>query len=204
MYDMIVIGAGSGGLGMSLFLNKIGLKVLLIDKSDKNIGGDCLNYGCVPSKALIHLSRLLNDGRKAQALGLSVSGRVDMHKIATYIGAKQNIIRRHENADYLLQQGVEVALGTASFVGKNEVRAGNKVFAGKRIVLAAGSHPLKLKLPGIEQVDYYDNESIFDLMHLPERWMVVGAGPAGIEIGQALNRLGSKVTVVQSGNRILP
>ncbi|MGH2642761.1 MAG: dihydrolipoyl dehydrogenase family protein [Chitinophagaceae bacterium] len=204
LYDMIVIGAGSGGLGMSLFLNKIGLKVLLIDKTDKNIGGDCLNYGCVPSKALIHLSRIIHDAKKAETLGLTLSGKLDINKVANYIDAKQNIIRRHENADYILQQGVDMILGTASFAGKNSIRVNDKIYTGKRIVLASGSHPRKLNIPGIEQVLYYDNESIFDLMHLPERWLVVGGGPIGMEIGQALNRLGSKVSVVQSGNRILP
>lgn len=204
IYDMIVIGAGSGGLGMSLFLNKIGLKVLLIDKSDKDIGGDCLNYGCVPSKALIHLSRLLHDAKKAELLGLSITGKADMNKVAAYINAKQKIIRHSENAEYIIQQGVDVVLGTASFAGNNSVRAGDKIYKGKRIVLAAGTHPRKLDIPGIEKVHHYNNESIFDLIHLPASWLVVGGGPIGIEIGQALCRLGSKVTVVQTGNRILP
>lgn len=200
---MIVIGAGSGGLGMSLFLTKIGLRVLLTDKTDKNIGGDCLNYGCVPSKALIHLSRLLHDAKKAEALGLSLSGKVDISKVTAYIDAKQDIIRRHENAAYLLQQGVDVILGTASFVGKDQVGIGGKVYTAKRIVLAVGSHPQKLDIPGTEQVHYYDNDSIFDLTSLPERWLIVGGGPIGVETGQALNRLGSKVTIVQSHSRIL-
>src|SRR5690606_6352231 len=117
-YDIIIIGAGSGGLGVSLFAAKVGLKTLLIDRSDTHIGGDCLNDGCIPSKALIHVSRIVRDARKAEAFGMQVSGKPKMSLVNDYIAARQEIIRKHENAAYLQQQGIDVVLGQASFYSR--------------------------------------------------------------------------------------
>src|SRR5688500_11014947 len=114
-YDVIVIGAGSGGLGVSLFMAKVGLKTLLVDKADEHIGGDCLNYGCVPSTALIHLSMILHKAREARRCGLEISGAINIDKVTQYISDKQAIIRKHENAEYLRGEGLDVALGLASF-----------------------------------------------------------------------------------------
>lgn len=203
-YDLIVIGAGSGGLGMSLFGAKIGLKTLLIERADEHIGGDCLNYGCVPSKALIHLSRVMHHAAKARAFGLEVSGTADVQKVMKYVYDKQSIIRKHENAEFLRGEGMDVELGWASFHSKDEVSVNGKVFRGRRIVLATGSRPSALRVPGIEHIVQYNNESVFDLANLPKKLLVVGGGPIGIEIGQAMSRLGAAVTVVYQGNQILP
>jgi len=203
-YDLIVIGAGSGGLGMSLFAAKIGLKTLLVERADEHIGGDCLNDGCVPSKALIHLSRIMHNAGKARAFGLEVSGSVDVQKVMQYVYDKQSVIRKHENAEFLRGEGMDVELGWASFHSNNEVTVNGKVFQGRRIVLATGSRPSSLHVPGVEHVTQYNNESVFDLKHLPKKMLVVGGGPIGIEIGQALHRLGVDVIVVHQGNQILP
>ncbi|MEO5908715.1 MAG: NAD(P)/FAD-dependent oxidoreductase [Ginsengibacter sp.] len=202
-YDIIIIGAGSGGLSVGLFMSKAGFKVLMVSKSDKDIGGDCLNDGCVPSKALIHVSRIVHEAKVAAHFGLEVSGKVDIKRAVNYIYERQQIIRHHENAHWLKEQGIDVALGEAGFINKNEIEVNNKKYAGKKIVIATGSKPKKLNVSGVENVKYYDNESIFDISELPERLMVVGGGPIGIEIAQAMNRLGSRVTVVQHSNKIL-
>ena len=202
-YDIIVIGAGSGGLGVSLFAAKVGLKTLLIDKSDEAIGGDCLNFGCVPSKALIHVSRILNDAKKAQQFGLKVSGQIDIDQVNAYIADKQNIIRKHENAFFLRKTGMDVELGEASFSSRSSVIVNGAEYTGKKIILATGSRPAPLTVPGVEMVKQYNNESIFDLDNLPKKVLVVGGGPVGIEICQALSRLGSEVTVVHRGKNIL-
>ena len=110
-YDIIVIGAGSGGLGISLFMAKVGLKTLLIERSDEHIGGDCLNYGCIPSKALIHVSRLMHQAKQGEIFGYTISGKPDFNKVIEYVVSKQAIIRRHENADYLRKEGLDVVLG---------------------------------------------------------------------------------------------
>ncbi|MCG2462673.1 NAD(P)/FAD-dependent oxidoreductase [Flavobacteriaceae bacterium F89] len=203
IYDIIVIGSGSGGLTVGLFMAKAGFKVLMVSKTDKDIGGDCLNDGCVPSKALIHVSRIAHDAKIAANFGLSVSGKVDIKKAVNYVYDRQEIIREHENAGWLQEQGVDVALGNAIFIGKSEIEVNEIKYTGKKIVIATGSRPKKLKVPGVEKVTYYDNESIFHINDLPEKLLVIGAGPIGIEIAQAMNRLGSKVTVIQHGNRIL-
>jgi len=203
-YDIIVIGAGSGGLNMAGFMNKAGFKTLLIDKSDATIGGDCLNFGCVPSKALIHVSRIVNDAKEANKFGLSVKGKVNLKKVAQYIKSKQNVIREHENASHFRSLGMDVALGPAKFVSKDTVEVAGKQYTGKKIILAVGGRPRKLKLPGVEKVKYYDNENIFQLNKLPEKMVIIGGGPIGIEISQAFNRLGTKVTVVQDMADFLP
>lgn len=203
IYDIIVIGSGSGGLTVGLFMAKAGFKVLMISKTDEDIGGDCLNDGCVPSKALIHVSRIVHDGRTAAQFGLNVSGKVDIKKAIDYIYSRQEIVRKHENEKWLKEQGVDVALGKATFIGKNEIAVDNKTYTGKKIVIATGSKPKKLKVPGAENVTSYDNESIFHIDELPEKLLVIGAGPIGIEIAQAMSRLGSKVIVLQHENRIL-
>jgi len=203
IYDIIVIGAGSGGLNIAGFMNKAGFRTLLIDKSDENIGGDCLNTGCVPSKALIHVSKLIHDANAAENFGLNVGGKVNLKKVVQYIKEKQDIIRVHENAAYFKKIGMDVVLGNARFVSENSVNVAGKTYTGKKIVIATGSRPRKLNVPGIEQVKYHTNETIFGLEELPKDFLIIGGGPIGIEIGQAFSRLGSKVTIVQNTHTFL-
>ena len=151
-YDMLVIGAGSGGLSMALGLHQLGIKVLLIDKSDQAIGGECLNTGCVPSKAFIHATKLIHHAYSAEQYGLQVEGKPSMQKIWQYVESAKAKIRAHENATYFRQQGLDVALGTARFTGRHQVEVNGKVYHGKRITIATGSKPVKLQVPGIEQV----------------------------------------------------
>jgi pyruvate/2-oxoglutarate dehydrogenase complex dihydrolipoamide dehydrogenase (E3) component len=202
-YDIIIIGAGSGGLSVGLFMNKAGLKVLMLAKTENAIGGDCLNDGCVPSKALIHVAKIANSAKTAAAFGLQVSGKVDIQKAIDYVYSKQELIRKHENAQWLREQGIDVVLGNAHFANQNEVDVNGEKYTGKKIVIATGSSPKKLQVPGVEKVKYYDNEKVFHLQDLPDRLLVIGGGPIGIEIAQALNRLGSKVTVIHKGAIIL-
>ncbi len=201
--DIIIIGAGSGGLSVGLFLAKVGMNVTMVVKSDKEVGGECLNEGCVPSKALIHVARQLQAAREAQAYGITLSGEVDIQKAIGYVHTQQEIIRAHENAAWLAAQGINVVLGEASFAGRHEIKVNNKIFSAKKIVLATGSKPRKLKVAGVDQVKYFDNENIFHINQLPKRLLVVGGGPIGIEIAQAIQRLDSQVTVVQTGEKIL-
>lgn len=202
-YDIIVIGAGSGGLGISLFMAKVGLKTLLIDKTDADIGGDCLNYGCVPSKALIHVARVVQRGKEAGRFGLQIEGQPDLSKTVAYVKAKQDTIRKHENATFLRNEGMDVVLGEATFHDKRSVKVKGSIYQGKKIVLATGSRPAPLLVPGIEKTKHYNNETIFDVKDLPKRLLVIGAGPIGIEIGQAMLRLGSEVTIVDRNKNIL-
>ncbi len=203
-YDLIIIGAGSGGLSIGLTLSRVGLSVLMVDKTDRHIGGECLNTGCVPSKALIHVSQMLHQARQARNFGFDVSDTVNFEAVKQYISQQQNTIRDHENAAYLRdKEKVDVELGTARFTGKNEIEVNGKRFQAKRIVLATGSKPARLNVPGAEKVEFQTNETIFQLDSFPKKLLVIGAGPIGMELSQAFARLGSQVTVVGSSDRIL-
>lgn len=203
IYDIIVIGAGSGGLSVGLTMNKLGFKVLMISKTDKEIGGECLNDGCVPSKALIHVSRIVKNAKTATAFGMCINGRPDLKKAIEYVHQRQEIIRKHENAEALCDSGIAIALGEAKFTGNNEVEVNNTKYKGKNIVIATGSKPIKLDVPGVENVKYFTNNNIFSVQNLPENILVVGGGPIGIEIAQALSRFDRKVTIVHHGSMIL-
>lgn len=202
-YDVIVIGAGSGGLSAGLFMAKAGFKVMMVSRMAEEIGGECLNDGCVPSKALIHVSRIVHNSNIASAFGWEVTGCTEIKKALEYVYAKQNIIRKHENEAWLKEQGIDVVLGNATFSGNNSIDINGKNYSAKKIVIATGSKPRKLKVPGIEQVAYFDNENIFKIDKLPARMLVIGGGPIGIEISQAFQRLGTQITIVDSGNNIL-
>ncbi len=202
-YDLIVIGAGSGGLSIGLGMHELGFKVLLIDKSDQAIGGECLNNGCVPSKALIHVTKLINQGQKAREFGLQVEGKVEIQKVWDYVKKSQQAIREHENAQYFRSQGLDVVLGHAEFSGPDRIKVDDREYRGKKIIIATGSKPRKLKVPGVESVNYYDNENIWDLPELPEKALFIGAGPISMELGQCFARMGSKVTMLESSDRIM-
>jgi pyruvate/2-oxoglutarate dehydrogenase complex dihydrolipoamide dehydrogenase (E3) component len=143
-YDIIVIGSGSGGLSVGLFMNKAGFSVLMISKSDNDIGGDCLNDGCVPSKALLHVASIIHNAGLAREFGLQTSGKPDFNKVMGYVKSRQEIIREHENAYWLREQGIDVALGKATFTGKNTVEVEGQKYSADKIVIATGSTPAGL------------------------------------------------------------
>ncbi|MDA1197006.1 MAG: FAD-dependent oxidoreductase [Nanoarchaeota archaeon] len=200
-FDVIVIGAGSAGLNVAMFFNRIGLKVLLVEKH--LIGGDCLNYGCVPSKSLISLAHDIFSLRKGTTFGFSVKGAVDMKQIALKIAERQDVIREHENPAYFRKLGITVEMGAGCFVSPTEIAVNGKHFTARKIVIATGSRPLVPKIEGLEKVSYFTNETIFANSTLPNRLLVIGSGPIGIELAQAYGRLGSSVTVVSRGDHIL-
>jgi pyruvate/2-oxoglutarate dehydrogenase complex dihydrolipoamide dehydrogenase (E3) component len=202
-FDLIVLGAGSAGLGLSLFMARIKLRVLLIDLTAEAVGGDCLNHGCVPSKALIHAARQVHQARQATRFGLQVSGAVDMAQVMAYIQERQAIIRRHENPDYLRGLGIVVETGRAQFVGRHEITLNGQTYRGRKIVVATGSRPQPLHVPGAELARLYNNQQVWDLRELPRRLLVVGGGPNGVELAQAMQRLGAQVTLVHRAARLL-
>lgn len=202
-FELIVLGAGSAGLGLSLFMARIELRVLLIDKTPEDVGGDCLNHGCVPSKALIHASRQVHQARQATRFGLAVSGDADMARVMDYVRERQDVIRQHENPEYLRGLGITVEIGSPKFVGPHEVEINGTTYRARKIVVATGSRPQQLRVPGVELARLYDNQHVWDLRELPRRLLVVGGGPNGVELGQAMQRLGAQVTVVHHAPAIL-
>ena len=203
-YDIIIIGAGSAGLGNSGVANTIGLNTLLIEKNEEYFGGDCTNFGCVPSKALIHIANQFHAAKKAERFGLSSSGKADMGKILDYIHSKQETIRKTEDAEALREEGIDVVIGEASFESKKVVKVNGEQYTAKIILLCTGSAPRETNIKGMESVTVYTNENVFfDCKTLPENLIVIGGGPIGCELGQAFSRLGSKVTIVNKGARLL-
>lgn len=202
-YNLIVIGAGAAGLNIAMFMNKAGFNVLLIDKDKESIGGDCLNNGCVPSKALINVSEKIYHARQAEEFGFNIEGSTDMEKVKSYIQDKQEIIREHENVEYFRKQGIDIKLGTAKFLDEKTVKVNNEEYTSDKIVIATGSKPRELNIPGSENVNIHTNETIFNLSKTPNKLLIIGGGPIGIELGQAFNRLGSNVTILERNNRIL-
>ena len=203
-YDVIIIGAGSAGLGNAGVANTIGLKTLLIEKTEMSFGGDCTNHGCVPSKAMIHVAQIIHHAHMSSRFGLTVSGEVDMKKVIAYIKSKQDIIRNEEDAAALRKKGYDVEVGTATFVNDETIKVNDKEYTARIILLCTGSHPTMVDIPGMDNVQMFTNENIFSEENdLPKDLVVIGGGPIGCELGQAMARLGSKVTIVNRGSRLL-
>lgn len=203
-YDIIIIGGGSAGLGAMGMAKELGWKPLMIDREEAHIGGDCLNFGCVPSKALIHLAKQFHGAKKASQFGLEVKGKANMQSILDYVHRKQAVIRAHESADYIRAQGIDLKIGVASFVDEETIQVGDELFTAPRIIIATGSRPRHIPFKGIDQVKVYTNENLFyEMTELPDRLLVVGGGPIGCEMGQTFSRFGSKVTIVNRSERIL-
>jgi pyruvate/2-oxoglutarate dehydrogenase complex dihydrolipoamide dehydrogenase (E3) component len=199
-YDLTVLGGGSGGLTAARLAAALGARVLLIDK--ERLGGDCLHYGCVPSKALIHLAKLVAEARASAALGLvSADLKVDMARVS---GQIQQVIARVAEGEQVYVQGVSVRFGQARFRSPRELELNGETVLSNSFLIATGSRPRVPPVPGLREAGYLTNESIFDLQRLPPSLVVAGGGPVGVEMAQAFARLGSQVTLFQSRERLLP
>jgi len=203
-YQLIVIGAGSGGLVAAEFGAKLGAKVALIEATPR-LGGECLWNGCVPSKALIHSARAFWQSGHSQQIGVLTEPKLDFNAVMEHIQDSMHFIEHHhDNDEYFEKRGVDVFHGKAAFIDDSTVRVGEDIFHGRRIIIATGSSPAIPSIRGLETVSYLTNETIFSLKKLPKTLTVIGGGPIGCELGQAFAMLGSKVTILQSGSRLLP
>ncbi|WP_109312788.1 NAD(P)/FAD-dependent oxidoreductase [Ruegeria sp. AU67] len=194
--DILVIGAGSGGLSVAAGASQMGANVILLE--GHKMGGDCLNFGCVPSKALIASGKAAYGQAHSAALGVA-----DMVPQADYAAAKDHVhdviaqIEPMDSQERFEGFGVNVIREFGSFVSPTQVQAGDNMITARRIVIATGSSPLVPPIPGLDQVPFYTNETIFDLRDKPEHLLIIGGGPIGMEMAQAHVRLGCKVTVVE-------
>ncbi len=203
--DLVIIGGGAGGLVVASVASQLGLNVVLIEK-EKKMGGDCLHYGCVPSKTLIRSAKVASLMRRAQEFGLPiVEFDVDIVKINERVQSVIDKIQPHDDPERFRDYGCEVLMGEAAkFVDTRSVRVGDRVIRGRRFVIATGSRPFIPPIDGLEQVGYLTNLDIFTLRQLPPRLVVLGGGPIGLEMAQAFSRLGSQVTVVEMLPHLLP
>jgi pyruvate/2-oxoglutarate dehydrogenase complex dihydrolipoamide dehydrogenase (E3) component/uncharacterized membrane protein YdjX (TVP38/TMEM64 family) len=199
VFDAIVIGAGSGGLTAAIGLNKIGKKVLLVEKNQ--MGGECTNTGCIPSKHLIHLASEYAVTKKYNVAGKKPD---DFRKsIPKRVRSIIEAVRQEESEETLKKMGIKVVIGKAEFVDKSVIRVGRKQFKAKHIIIATGSRPKTIEIPGLEKARILTNENLFELKTIPEHLIMIGGGAVSAEMAQAFAKLGSKVTMVVRGERIL-
>ena len=223
-YDVTIIGGGSAGLVLAVAGAKLGRKTALIEKH--RLGGDCLWTGCVPSKALLKVAKVANEIKHAEKYGFFLEGEVfnrapEFQQAMAYVrSTQQKIEEEHDNPERFREMGVDVIFGSGHFTSSQTFvvngavenrtnRAGEteseqtRTLTSKKFVISTGSRPAVPLIPGIETCDYLDSESVWELEELPKRLLVVGAGPIGVELGQAFHRLGAEVTLVQRSDRIL-
>lgn len=195
--DICVIGAGSGGLTVAAAAAAFGVDVVLVEKG--KMGGDCLNYGCVPSKALISASRRAQNARTGSEFGVNADGvKVDFAEVHGHVHSVIAAIAPHDSVERFEGLGVTVIQEAGRFVSRDAVQAGETTIKARRFVIAAGSRPAIPPIPGLDEVPFLTNETVFDLTVCPHHLIVIGAGPIGLELAQAHRRLGAKVTVVEA------
>lgn len=183
-YDVIVIGGGSAGLVAAKFVHGLGKRTAIVEK--RKLGGDCTHYGCVPSKALIHLSG------------------TDKSNVMSMVRALVDEIYSHETPDVLRGEGIDVIEGSPVFDNSSTITVNNKKYTAKKFILCTGSSPLIPDIKGLSDIDYLTNETLFGMDELPESIAVLGGGPIGVEMAFALNRLGVDTAIIEMAERILP
>jgi pyruvate/2-oxoglutarate dehydrogenase complex dihydrolipoamide dehydrogenase (E3) component len=204
IYNVVVIGAGTAGLVTAAGTAGLGGRVALIERN--LMGGDCLNFGCVPSKALISSARLIQQIRESEKWGLDrQEPQFAFERVFERMRARRAKIAPHDSRERFESLGVDVFYGEARFVSAHQVEVNSQRLRAKNFVIATGSRATIPKIEGIEGVSYFTNETIFDgLKKKPENMIVLGGGPIGCELAQTFCRLGTQVTIIQRGDQLLP
>ena len=203
-FDIGILGGGAAGLTVASGAAQLGAKALLIEK-EPALGGDCLHYGCVPSKTLIHSAHVYHMMKTGTRFGLPEIDvpPVDYSRVADRIQEVIRVIQKHDSEERFCGLGAKVMFGEASFHDEHTVQLDGKHFSAKNWVVATGSSPVAPPIPGLHATGFLTNREIFSLDRLPESLTILGGGPIGIEMAQAFNRLGSRVTVVDRSDQIL-
>lgn len=203
-YDLGIIGAGAAGLTLASGAAQMGAKTLLVERAPQ-LGGDCLHYGCVPSKTLIASARVYHQMRNAAHWGLPQADLppVDFSQVAARIQSVIETIQPHDSEERFCSLGVKVMFGQAEFVDEHSIRLQGKTISAAKWAIATGSRPGRPPVKGLDSVDCLTNETLFSMQELPADMLVLGGGPIAVEMAQALNRLGCRVTIVQRSSQIL-
>ena len=196
-FDLIVIGAGSAGLTAAGGVAMFGLKVALIEAGE--MGGECLNTGCVPSKALLAAAKAAHNAREGARFGIAASPEIDWRGVRAHVDGAIATIAPHDSQNRFEKMGIEVIRAPARFLDAKTVRAGNRTLTAPRIVLAIGSKPAIPPIARLSDMPYLTNETLFGLDMLPDHLVVIGGGAFGVEMAQAFRRLGAKVTMIVRG-----
>jgi pyruvate/2-oxoglutarate dehydrogenase complex dihydrolipoamide dehydrogenase (E3) component len=203
-FDIGILGGGAAGLTVASGASQFGARTLLIEK-EKELGGDCLHYGCVPSKTLIrtaHIYHMMKNANKYGLPGIDVKP-VNYKDVVRRIQSVISVIQEHDSEERFCKLGVKVGFGNARFNDEHSVRMNGKTYSAKKWMIATGSSPAVPPIDGINDTQYITNKDIFSLDSLPKSMIVIGAGPIAIEMAQSFCRLGTKVTVVQRSGQIL-
>lgn len=201
MKDIIIIGAGPGGYELALKASKSGLSTLLIEKD--NVGGTCLNYGCIPTKSYYQNAKILNEVKKAEIFGITGDFSFDFNE--TYKRKEKVVSDLIKGIEYLLnKQNVELVKGTAKIVDKNSVQVNDTIYEAKNIVIATGSSSVRLNLPGFNLEGVIDSTDLLSLQSVPEKLVIIGGGVIGIEMATIFATFGSEVEVIEMCDTILP
>src|SRR6266851_2961885 len=203
VYDLVVIGGGTAGLVSAAGAAGLGARVALVER--KRLGGDCLNTGCVPSKAILRTARAVGEIRRAPDLGAHV-GRVDVDFGAVMRRMRQRRagLAPNDSAERMTRLGIDVFFGAASFRSARELALGSTTLRFRRAVIATGSRPAVPPIDGLAHTPYLTNETVFELTERPTRLLTIGAGPIGCELSQAFARLGTQVVLLDQSPRVLP
>ncbi|RCX28092.1 FAD-dependent oxidoreductase [Thioalbus denitrificans] len=202
-YNLLVIGGGSAGLVSAYIAATVKARVALVERH--RMGGDCLNTGCVPSKTLIRTARVLDEIRRAPEFGLrETRAEFDFAEVMERVRSKIRQVAPHDSAERYTALGVECIRGDARLTGPWSVEVDGRPLTARRIIIATGARPAVPNLPGLRDTDFLTSDSVWDLRERPRRLVVLGGGPIGCELAQAFARLGSHVTLVQRGPRLLP
>ena len=205
-YDLAIIGGGSAGLTAAKVGRFFAKTIALVDK--QRLGGDCLYYGCVPSKALIKAARVMHEVKTAHRWGLQLNGLdVTLGAVNGRVQSAIDDVARIDSAENLKKMGVDVFLAGdegAAFSDDHTLQIGEQRLTAKYVLIGSGSRAARADIPGLDETGYLTNEDVFDLQNLPRRLAVIGGGPIGVELAQAFHRLGSKVTLLQRGPHLIP
>ena len=203
-YDIGIIGGGAAGLTIAAGAAQAGAKVLVVEKEDR-LGGDCLHYGCVPSKTLIRTAQVYHLMKNAGRFGLPATDlqRPDFRKISARIQSVIGTIQKHDSEERFCSLGAKVEFGQATFADDHSISLNGKHHSAKNWVIATGSSAAIPPIEGLKETPYITNREVFSLEKLPTSMVIVGGGPIGIELAQAFARLGTKVTVVEFLPQIL-
>jgi pyruvate/2-oxoglutarate dehydrogenase complex dihydrolipoamide dehydrogenase (E3) component len=203
-YDIGVIGGGAAGLTVTSGAAQLGAKTLLVEK-EKELGGDCLHFGCVPSKTLIKTAQVYHMMKNAERYGLPAvqTPPVDFKNVSQRIKSVIEVIQKHDSKERFCRLGAKVEFGVPVFTDEHSIQLNGKAVSAKSWVIATGSSPFIPPIKGLDETGYITNKEIFYLDRLPKSMVIMGGGPIGSEMGQAFNRLGTKVYIVNRGDQIL-
>jgi len=202
-FDVVVIGGGAGGLFAASAANVLGARTCLIEK--KRLGGDCTWFGCMPSKAILKSASVANLLKRHSKFGLAVEDNFHLNpsKALMYVRGVVEEISTHHPAEVFEKRGIKVIFGPPQFIDKNTIEINGKRLTSKKFIICTGSHPMIPPIEGLKNIEYLTNKNVFNLDTLPQSLIVLGGGPIGVELSQALNRLGVKIYIVEMMDRIL-